>query len=253
MLSYELRDAAGGRKRVALDALERTLVQNREALQKAVLVRLTERGGKLLVLDRQNQQKVARFFEGFLDSLESARAAYAAYVKSGSRETLKALADLRKAVVEETQRVSQRAQDLAGALWKDLTVAAAPFVLKILADAAKTSSQSVAGGLALAAAVFLVFSFCIQVHINRRYLRGQKAARAVWRNALNSVLSPAEVEEFSDRPIDSAVRDYRRVHLLVGGFYVFLVIALLTFAAQSLAPVASADVPAQPAGIRVPK
>lgn len=69
VLSYELEDAEDGRKRVALDALERTLVQNREALQKAVLVRLRERGGDLLVLDRQNQQKVARFFEGFLDAV----------------------------------------------------------------------------------------------------------------------------------------------------------------------------------------
>jgi hypothetical protein len=34
-------------------------------------------------------------------ALESAKAAYKAYVKSSSRETLKALADLRKAVIEE--------------------------------------------------------------------------------------------------------------------------------------------------------
>jgi hypothetical protein len=34
-------------------------------------------------------------------SVESASAAYGAYVKSGSKESLKALADLRKTVVEE--------------------------------------------------------------------------------------------------------------------------------------------------------
>jgi len=92
-------------------------------------------------------------------AFDSAKSAYNAYVKSSSRETLKALADLRKAVIEETQKVSQRAQDLANALWKDLAVAAAPFVVKILSDAANISTGAIAGGLAFVAAAFLAFSY----------------------------------------------------------------------------------------------
>ncbi len=67
VLTYELEEGAGGRKRVNLEALERTFVQNREALQKSALVRLADAGGELTVLDRRNQQKVARYFENFLD------------------------------------------------------------------------------------------------------------------------------------------------------------------------------------------
>ncbi|MCS0501587.1 nucleoid-associated protein [Ancylobacter mangrovi] len=66
VLTYDVTDAAGGRKRVSLDSLERTFVQNREALQKSALIRLTDDGGELTVLDRRNQQKVARYFEAFL-------------------------------------------------------------------------------------------------------------------------------------------------------------------------------------------
>lgn len=66
VLTYDVQDAADGRKRVNLEALERTFVQNREALQKSALIRLTTAGGELTVLDRRNQQKVARYFEAFL-------------------------------------------------------------------------------------------------------------------------------------------------------------------------------------------
>jgi hypothetical protein len=38
-------------------------------LQKSALVRLTDEGGDLTVFDRQNPQKIARYFENFLDAL----------------------------------------------------------------------------------------------------------------------------------------------------------------------------------------
>lgn len=68
VLTYALEEARGGRKKVKLDAIERTFVQNRAALQKVALIELKRRGGDLIVLDRQNPQKVARYFEGFLDA-----------------------------------------------------------------------------------------------------------------------------------------------------------------------------------------
>jgi hypothetical protein len=68
VLAYALEEGPGGRMRVSLAALERTFVQNKDALQKAALVRLTETAGDLTVTDRQNPQKVARFFENFLDA-----------------------------------------------------------------------------------------------------------------------------------------------------------------------------------------
>lgn len=69
VLGYEVEDGEEGRKRVNLEELERTFVQNREALQKSALIRLTDVGGELTVLDRRNQQAVARYFENFLDAI----------------------------------------------------------------------------------------------------------------------------------------------------------------------------------------
>lgn len=69
VLAYAFEEGKGGRKRVRLDAIERTFVQNRAALQKVALIELKRKGGNLLVLDRQNPQKVARYFEGFLGAV----------------------------------------------------------------------------------------------------------------------------------------------------------------------------------------
>lgn len=167
-------------------------------------------------------------------SLASAMAAWAAYAKSGSKETLKALTELRKAVADEGQKAAQRAQDMAGAMWKDVAIASVPFVLKILPDASKLTSQRLAGMFALIAAAFLIFSFGIQVYINSRYFRTQAAARGVWKRALNTVLTPDEVEEFSETPIQTGVADYERVRLAIGIVYAALVTALLVYASANL-------------------
>jgi hypothetical protein len=162
-------------------------------------------------------------------SLDSAKSAYAAFVRSGSKETLKALADLRKSVVEESQKASQRAQDLSGALWKDLAVASAPFVLKVLPDSAKAGSVAVSAILAFGAAGFLAYSFGVQAYINDRFFQHQGESRVVWRTALNAVFSKEELDAFSETPIARSLADYRNVRNLVGGVYAALIIGLAAF------------------------
>lgn len=62
------------------------------------------------------------FTETVTRALDSAKATYEAHVQSSSRETLKALGELRKTVIDETQKVTQKTQDLTAALWRDLAV-----------------------------------------------------------------------------------------------------------------------------------
>ena len=66
VVSYQVKDDKSGKHHVNLQALQRTFSENRETLQKSALIRLDTDGGELVVLDRQNQQKVARYFEVFL-------------------------------------------------------------------------------------------------------------------------------------------------------------------------------------------
>ncbi|MBN9236899.1 MULTISPECIES: nucleoid-associated protein [Phyllobacteriaceae] len=114
VLTYELAEGRGGRKKVSLDALERTFVQNRDALQKSALVKLTEAGGELTVLDRRNQQNVARYFENFLDAVR----------QFDDAEATRKMVDVTRQVIRENrdlvspqvyQEVTKRTFDAASA------------------------------------------------------------------------------------------------------------------------------------------
>ncbi|NKJ08763.1 nucleoid-associated protein [Rhizobium sp. SG741] len=105
VVAYDLKDGSGGRKTVSLEAIQRTFVQNKAALQKAALIKLTDKGGELTVLDRRNQQKVAQYFEAFL----------------GARQTLSD-AELTKKLVDVTRKVIGDNPELVdGEVVKELT------------------------------------------------------------------------------------------------------------------------------------
>lgn len=127
------------------------------------------------------QQDLATTLE---QALEAAKAAYEAHVQSSSRETLKALADLRKTVIDETQKVAQRAQDLAATLWRDLAVSAAPFILKILGEATKAPNPLISSLFYFFAALFIGLSFWLQWRINAAFFASQTSSRRSWLQSL---------------------------------------------------------------------
>lgn len=68
VLSYHYETARGVRAKPkpTFGEVERTFVQNRNALQKAALIRLSRDGDQICVVDRQNPQRPAAYFEQFL-------------------------------------------------------------------------------------------------------------------------------------------------------------------------------------------
>lgn len=180
-------------------------------------------------------------------ALEAARATYEAHVQSASRETLKALADLRKTVIDETQKVTQRAQDLTSGLWRDVAVSAAPFVIKVLGDASKTTKPEVAAGFYFAAAIFIAVSFGLQVRINKTFLDNQRNARAKWFQTLYGYISANERRDIAEEPIEKAVASYRETRVLVGLIYLTLIIVLVWFGVTTLRDRTASPPP--PAGI----
>ncbi|MEY9459710.1 hypothetical protein ABH973_000123 [Bradyrhizobium ottawaense] len=167
-------------------------------------------------------------------ALEAAKAAYEAHVQSSSRETLKALADLRKTVVDETQKVAQRAQDLAATLWRDLAVSAAPFILKILGDAAKTPGPLISSLFYFAAAIFVGLSFALQWRINGAFFESQASSRRSWMQSLYNYISIREREEIAETPIEQAMKNYRETRSVLLVVYAALVIALLAAGVNTL-------------------
>ncbi|MGY3347093.1 hypothetical protein ACVI1I_006318 [Bradyrhizobium sp. USDA 4459] len=166
-------------------------------------------------------------------ALEAAKAAYEAHVQSSSRETLKALADLRKTVVDETQKVAQRAQDLAATLWRDLAVSAAPFILKIVGDAAKTPGPLISS-LFYFAAIFVGLSFALQWRINGAFFECQASSRRSWMQSLYNYISVREREEIAETPIEQAMKNYRETRGVLLVVYAVLVIALVIAGVHTL-------------------
>ena len=66
MLSYNFVPGKSGRPHPTFGAIERTFVQNRNALQKAALIRLGEATDEICLVDRQNPVRPAAYFEQFL-------------------------------------------------------------------------------------------------------------------------------------------------------------------------------------------
>ncbi|MET4312696.1 hypothetical protein [Bradyrhizobium sp. RT4b] len=177
------------------------------------------------------QQDLATTLE---QALEAAKAAYEAHVQSSSRETLKALADLRKTVIDETQKVAQRAQDLAATLWRDLAVSAAPFILKILGDAAKTPGALISSLFYFAAAVFIGLSFALQWRINGAFFQSQASSRRSWMQSLFSYISVREREEIAETPIEQAMKNYRETRGVLLVVYGLLIGALVAAGVHTL-------------------
>lgn len=167
-------------------------------------------------------------------ALEAAKAAYEAHVQSSSRETLKVLGDLRKTVIDETQKVAQRAQDLTSTLWRDLAVSAAPFVLKILGDSGKTSSPGITASFYFAAAAFIALSISLQSKINQAFFDSQKASRQSWMQTLYSYISQKEREEIAEAPIEQAIENYWQTHRVLVFTYVALCVTLLLMGVYTL-------------------
>jgi len=66
VLSYDFKTSATGHPTPTFGEIERTFVENRNALQKAALIRLKEDADEICVVDRQNPQRPAAYFEQFL-------------------------------------------------------------------------------------------------------------------------------------------------------------------------------------------
>jgi len=185
--------------------------------------------------------------EVFANTLESAKATYEAHVQSSSRETLKTLSELRKSVIDEAQKITQRTQDLTSGLWRDVAVSAAPFVIKILGDATKAPNPRVTAGFYFASAIFIFISFTLQTQINKSYLDNQRAARTRWFETLYNYISSDERERIADGPIRSAEQSYETTKCRIALIYSVLTLILLGFGVYELTLLKQLDaIPAPP-------
>lgn len=160
---------------------------------------------------------------GVLDhALASAREAFAFHLQDDSKEAIKSLGDLRKALQEEVARSQTATRDLLSALWRDAAIAGAAFALR-----SATTNASAVNIASLGAAALLFASLLTTVLSNWRFDVLAKQVRAQWRQRLYAFMSDTQWAELVSRPISRARWVYRASIVPVFAVYVVLIGALL--------------------------
>lgn len=160
---------------------------------------------------------------GVLDhALASAREAFSFHLQDDSKEAIKSLGDLRRALQEEVARSQSATRDLLSALWRDAAIAGAAFALR-----SATANSSVVNVVSLGAAVLVFVSLLTTVISNWRFYVLAKQVRAQWRQRLYAFMSEEQWAELVTRPISRARRVYRFSIVPVFAVYVVLIGSLL--------------------------
>ena len=158
-----------------------------------------------------------------LDSaLASAREAFAFHLQEDSKEAIKSLGDLRKALQDDVSRSQVATRDLLSALWRDAAIAGAVFALRT----ASTNAANV-NLIATSAAALLSISLVTTVLSNWRFDALAKKVRGQWRKRLYAFMSNEQWADLVLRPIARARWVYRLSILPVALVYIALISLLL--------------------------
>ncbi|EMB9957219.1 hypothetical protein ACTM7X_22010 [Citrobacter braakii] len=166
-------------------------------------------------------------------ALESARLLYKAHIRTGGKDTLKSLGDLRKSLTEDTQKILQQSRGLSSTLWKDMALVISTLILRYSLEALKASGPQKVYALAFCAlALYIAISYGMSVYINRNALSLLEQNRITWRSKLYGFLDEQDYQELAGLPINTAMWSYRRVERITSAIMLVLVTLLLTAAAS---------------------
>ncbi len=167
--------------------------------------------------------------------LESARLLYKAHIRAGSRDTLKALADLRKVLGDEVQKISQQTRDLAGGVWKDVAIAIGTLSLKLLTDATRVPGfKAGAAYVGFAVAIYIAVSFWMAVRTNDQFLKVTRELRASWRTKLYGFLDNEDYKTLATGPLDQAEAAYASTKIWTTSIVAIVVLGLMAHSAWDL-------------------
>lgn len=134
-------------------------------------------------------------------ALESARIAYGLNLSQVSRDTLKALADLRKAISDETAKLAESTRSVAG------SVAAALFAgLGLLVT---RSTTNIPGWLLVSLSVILAAYVWAVVWSGKKFIKVQGRIRDQWRSRLYAFLPQDEYLAMVETPAKEAEDAFR--------------------------------------------
>ena len=167
--------------------------------------------------------QVAEYFREYLAAaLECAKIAYQMAVSEITKDTLKSLGDLRKAVTEETSKATDATRQAVAAIATALTVGLGLIAARLTVQI-NPYLISVVMAVALSYTAMNVFS-------GWKFIAIQKRLRKEWQSKLYRFLSTAEYKKMVADPIDEAERMFSRASVAGLSILAVTTIGVIAFA-----------------------
>ncbi|KAB2912041.1 MAG: hypothetical protein F9K30_21225 [Dechloromonas sp.] len=143
-------------------------------------------------------------------ALESARLLYKAHLRAGSKDTLKSLADLRKTLADDVQKLLQQTRDLSSGVWRDVAVAIGVMAIRFALDSARSATASPAFLLIyIMAALYIGISYLITIKTNDNFINLINDSRKAWRSKLFGFLDDQDYITLAEKPFLDGIAAYR--------------------------------------------
>lgn len=162
------------------------------------------------------------------EALEGAKIDYRAYARSKSADTLKAMADLRKAVGDDVGRIVERAQRLSNGFVASIVALAAGLGLRLALTTAKGDfGTGFVFGLIVLGVMWT--GVLLQRRVSAKSLRDDLRNMRKWHRNVHVALSRTEYRDLALKPVRDAVRLYKETasHTLWGLYAASMIFLLL--------------------------
>jgi hypothetical protein len=154
-------------------------------------------------------------------ALESARIAYGLSISQVSRDTLRALADLRKAVSDESSKLADSTRTMAGAVATALFAGLGLILTRVTASTPKPA--------VIVLTVVLALYVGSVIWSGAKFIGIQREIRRQWRTKLYAFLSQSEYDDMVGRPAAQAEAGFRLAAILGGTLTALMVAFVIGF------------------------
>ena len=161
-------------------------------------------------------------------ALDSARLLYKAHLRSGSKDTLKSLSELRKTLSEEVQKLLQQSRELAGSVWRDVAIAIGVLAIRLSLDGVKAKDLTLGFALIYAiVAIYIGSSYAISISTNQNFLRIIEESRRSWRTKLYGFLDDEDYKLLAENPLRDAISAYKSTQATTTAVVIAVTVVLM--------------------------
>lgn len=156
-------------------------------------------------------------------ALEGARIAYGFGISQQSRDALKSLSELRKAVSDETTKLADATRTLAAAVTTSAVGNVGLVIARLTLGRDSKFVASAAGVIGLVLAIYVA----VVIWSGWHFLTIQQDLRRDWRERLYRFLADNEYERMVSTPVEKAEMGYKKSAIASGAIAVLMLVAVL--------------------------